>query len=63
LDEEGLAMPLTEEQNRETDITTKTKLAGRRISMRLQLIAALLVISLLIYGFSRMHQALAELAK
>jgi flagellar biogenesis protein FliO len=56
-------MQLTEEQDRETDIATKTKPAGRRISMRVQLIAALLVIGMLIYGFWRMHQALAELAK
>ena len=35
----------------------------RRISMRVQLIAALVVVCLMIYGFSRMHQALAELAK
>jgi flagellar biogenesis protein FliO len=63
LDEEGLAMQLSEEQDRETGIATKTKPAGRRISMRVQLIAALLIIGLLIYGFSRMHQALGELAK
>ena len=56
-------MALSEEQDREIAASAPAKPRRRGLSMRVQLIAALFVILLLIYGFSRMHQAVAELAR
>ena len=56
-------MALSEEQDHEIEASAPAKPRRRSVSMRVQLIAALFVILLLIYGFSRMHQAVAELAR
>ena len=51
------------QQSEDPNDAAPTKPRRRRISMRVQLVAALFVVLLLLYGFSRMHQALAELTR
>jgi hypothetical protein len=55
-------MQPSEEQELDVELPVPTK-PRRRLSLRVQLIAAGFMVLLLAYGFWRMHQALAELTK